>query len=81
MIRELAEWKHQGASMIGSKQLCPVKYSMHEVMRWSTNLMKETLSLLLIAVNNYKEYCAIATGQTWLTEYFDSHNIPNDDNG
>ena len=76
MIRELAEWKHQGASMIGSKQPCLVNYSMHKAMRWSTNLMQENLSLLLIAAQNYKQYCAIDTGQIRLTEYFTLVTFP-----
>ena len=55
MIRELAEWKRQGASMVGSKQMCLTSYSMHDAMRWSTNLMRETLNLLVTAAHNYKE--------------------------
>ena len=45
------------------------------------NLMRETLSLLLIAARNCKQYSAIDTGQTWLTEYCDSHDISDVDNG
>ena len=81
MIRELAEWKRQGASMVGSKQVCLVDYSMQNAIRWSTNLMRETLNLLVTAAHNYKVYCDINEDQTRLTEYFDPVTNQSNDNG
>ena len=81
MIRELAEWKRKGAMMVGSKQLCLTDYTMHDAMRWSTNLMQETLNLLVTAAHNYKEYCDLNKDQARLTEYFDMVSDQKNENG
>ena len=77
MIRELAEWKRQAPAMLGSKQVCLAAYSMHDAIRWSTTLMRETLKLLTVAARNYKEFVENGTSQTRLTELF--HQVGNAD--